>query len=181
MSGPTPQAAGGGTPFSKLKSITKTMIGRFTPTDTTRELLSYDYREVEDFVPVGNTATPHGLKDPNARTMSHLEVWTVVAPGVGESTLISIYRVRGIGGFSFTLVAPPFTLDAASFAGAGIAIDLTPTLFDDCQFQSGDFIACSWVHAGTQAMKPLNTNWRTSPKLAASNPPPALIAPSWPP
>ncbi len=180
MNGPQPLPQGGGTPLKKLQAVAKQMIERFTPTNHTQDIMSYDYREVQGVVPAGITATPHGLQVPNARKLGRLEVWSVVAPGVGESTIIRMFRVRGIGGFSFTLLAPAFTLNAASFPGAGIPLDLTDTIFPNVAFLEGDFIACSWEHSGPQVMQPLNVNWNTSCERPASGPAPTAVPTIWP-
>jgi len=171
-----PPPAGGGTPLSKLKAI----IQAKTPTARTQDLISYDYRQVQDFVPAGTTATPHGLKVPNAKSMGRLEAWTVVAPGPGESTTIRMFRVRGIGGFSFALLNTPFVLDLSTFPGAGIPINLTPLLLPGVNFNPGDFLACSWVHVGPAVMSPLNVNWNTSCQ-PVSGPTPTPVVMPWPP
>jgi hypothetical protein len=178
MSGGPFQAppAGGGTPLAKLRAL----IYQNTPTTRTQDLISYDYRQVQGVVPVGVTATPHGLKVPNAKSMARLEAWTVTAPAPGESTVIRMFRVRGTGGFSFALLNTPFTLDASTFPGAGIPIDLTSLLLPGVNFVKGDFLACSWEHAGAQTMQPLNVNWNTSNRPVSGAPPVPLLM-AWPP
>ena len=175
---PAPQ--GGGTPLTKMQAVAKSMIKRFTPTARTQDLISYDYRQTPDTVPAGTTATGHGLKVPNALSMARLEAWTVVAPGVGESTTIRMFRVRGIGALSFVLLNTPFVLDASSYMGAGVPIDLTSLLVPGVNFNPGDFLACSWVHAGPSVMSPLNVNWNTSCR-PVPGPTPVPVVTSWPP
>lgn len=136
-----------------------------------QEIESYDFREVPDLVPAGTTATLQGLRIPGPRLRLVRLAWVgIIAPGVGESVTLRLFRIRPATrppGFGFILLNRPFLINAASFPGEGVELDFSSSIISDrCVFE-GEYLACSWEHAGVAVMQPLNMNWNFTP-LGAS-------------
>lgn len=138
---------------------------------------SYDFRQVQALVPPGTTATIQGLKIPGIVRLDRLAWCGVVAPGAGETVGLRLFRIRPAtspAGFGFIQLNSTFTISAANFPGAGVELDFSDQITDGLCMFPGEYLACSWVHAGAAVMQPLNMNWNfTSFGAGAPPEPPA--------
>jgi len=143
----------------------------------TLELVSYDFRQIQSFVPTGTTATIQGMKLPMPSMLKRIAWCGVLGPGVGESVALRLYRIRPVtnpAGFGYIQLNDVFTINAASFPGAGVELDFSDRIRPGLCVLPGEYLACSWVHSGPQQMQPLNMNWSFVPAGVSSEtePPP---------
>ena len=130
------------------------------------EIASYDFRQTGTFVPAGTTATIQGLKIPVNSRLIRLAWCGVVAPGVGESVALRLFRIRPAtnpAGFGFIQLNDTFTITSTNFPGPGVELDISSTIRANRCVLEGEYLACSWVQSGAQQMQPLNMNWTFSP------------------
>lgn len=130
------------------------------------EIVSYDFRQVQAFVPAGTTATIQGVRIPGTVQLTRLAWCGVLAPGAGETVALRLYRIRpqnNPAGFGFILLNDVFTITAANFPGAGVELDFSDDIRANRPVFQGEYLACSWVHTGPQVMQPLNMNWNFRP------------------
>lgn len=148
------------------------------------EIQSYDFRQVQAFVPAGTTATIQQVKIPEIKRLSRLSWAGVVAPGAGESVTLRLFRIRpssSPAGFGFILLNTAFVINAASFTDPGGDIDISSTIIPGRCVLPDEYLACSWVHVvGAGAMQPLNMNWNFAP-VGQAEPEPLADALVWPP
>lgn len=139
------------------------------------EIDSLDSRNVSALVPPGTTATMQRPLIPGILALSALSYAGVIAPGVGESVTLRIFRIRPSSnpeGFGFILLNDPFTIDLANFAGAGNEFIFSDSIIPNRCVLPHEYLAISWVHAGVAVMEPLNMNWTFRP-VGVAEPEPA--------
>lgn len=190
---PAPSSGGGGgAAFTGVEagtyqfgngSITINGKGQVTAiTPNTDEDGTYDYRDTtansgNSFVPTGTSATAHALRVPEVSLLSTFFIWGVIAPGVGESVAIRLFRFTPT---TLQQVTTTFVLTSANFV-VSTKIDLS-SLILPIAFNPDDILACSYVHSGPQTLQPLLTGWTFAPPPALtvlSNP--ASLPMTWPP
>lgn len=147
------------------------------------EIASYDYRQVESFVPVGTTASIHGLRIPGVLRLKSLRFVSVLAPAI-ETVTLRLYRIRpstNPAGFGFILLNTPFVISAGTFPGAGVQLDISSSILPNRCVLPGETLTCSWVQSGPQEMLPLNMNWNLE-QISTSEPEPLADIPAeqWP-
>jgi hypothetical protein len=148
------------------------------------ESQSFDQRQVQSFVPAGTTATYQKAKISAVSRLIQLSWSGVLAPAGGESVVLRLYRVRpssNPSGFGYVLLNNAFTINPASFTDAGGNMDISSTIRPNLCVFPGEYLACSWVHAGPIVMQPLNMNWNFRP-VSANEPEPVADIPAiqWP-
>ncbi len=129
---------------------------------TALEIASYDFRQVQALVPAGTTATIQGVQIPGIVRLIRLAWVGVIAPGVGESVTLRLFRIRPAtnpAGFGFILLNTAFVINAASFPGAGVELDFSANIIANRCVLPNEYLAVSWVHVGVAVMEPLNMNW----------------------
>jgi hypothetical protein len=130
------------------------------------EISSRDERQVEALVPAGTTATMQRVRIPGTLELSQLSWAGVVGPGGGESVTLRLFRIRPASnpaGFGFILLNNVFTVNALTFTDPGGNIDISSSIIPGRFILPGEYLACSWVHAGVAVMQPLNMNWNLRP------------------
>jgi hypothetical protein len=160
-------------------SYNQTSINVGTPL----EVASYDFRQVEALVPAGTTATIQGVKIPGTVRLTRLAWVGVLAPGVGETVALRLFRIRPAtnpAGFGFIQLNATFTISAANFPGAGVELDFSANILPNLCVLPNEYLACSWVHAGVAVMQPLNMNWNFE-QVGTGEPEPPPTTLSWPP
>lgn len=146
---------------------------------------SFDQRQVQALVPAGTTATYQRAKISVVSRLSQLSWSGVLAPGVGESVALRLYRVRPASnpaGFGYIQLNSTFTITPANFTDAGGNIDISSAILPNRCVLPGEYLACSWVHVvGAGTMQPLNMNWNLRP-VNANEPEPVADIPivQWP-
>lgn len=145
---------------------------------------SFDQRQVEGLVPAGTTATIQKAKITEVSRLSRLSWAGVLAPGGGESVELRLFRIRPASnpaGFGFIQLNSTFTINAATFTDPGGDIDISSTIIANRCVFPGEYLACSWVHAGVAVMQPLNMNWNFR-VISTSEPEPIADIPAiqWP-
>lgn len=145
------------------------------------EALTYDYRQTtqnsgNSFVPTGTSATAHALRVRQRSVLSTFFVWGVVAPGVGESVAIRLFRFTPT---TLQQVTTTFVLTAANFV-VSTKIDLS-SLILPIAFDPDDVLACSFVHVGPQVLQPLLAGWTFRGAPLPAPVPAALLPMVWPP
>ena len=147
------------------------------------EIQSYDFRQVEALVPAGTTASIQGVRIPGTVMLSRLAWVSVVAPGVGETVELRLFRIRPAtnpSGFGFIQLNTTFTISTATFLGAGVEFDFSANIIPNRCVFDGEYLACSWVQAGPQVLQPLNMNWSFR-SVGGSEPEPVPTTFTWPP
>lgn len=149
------------------------------------EIQSYDFRQVQALVPPGTTATIQGVRIPGIVRLKRLAWVSVIAPGVGESVTLRLFRIRPAtnpAGFGFILLNTPFVINAASFPGAGVELDISANIIANRCVLPNEYLAVSWVRGfGPALMQPLNMNWNFEVVGTAEPEPVADIAAvQWP-
>lgn len=142
---------------------------------TALEIQSFDFRQVQALVPAGTTATIQRVKIPGTVTLSRLSWAGVIAPAVGESVTLRLYRIRpssNPAGFGYIQLNNAYTITPATFTDPGGNIDISSTIIPGLCVLDGEYLACSWVHAGGPVMQPLNMNWNFRPVGAVNEPEP---------
>lgn len=140
------------------------------------ELDSFDQRYVDALVPAGTTASYQKLKIPGPAVLSQLSWSAVLAPGAGETIALRLFRVRPASnpaGFGFIQLNSTFTISAGTFTGAGNNVDISSLILPNLCVLEGEYLACSWVHAGAAVLQPLNMNWNFVPANGNEPEPPA--------
>lgn len=140
------------------------------------ELDSFDQRNVDALVPAGTTASYQKLKIPGPAVLTQLSWSAVVGPGVGETIALRLFRVRPASnpsGFGFIQLNSTFTVSAGTFTGAGNNVDISANILPNLCVLDGEYLACSWVHAGAAVLQPLNMNWNFEPADGNEPEPPA--------
>jgi len=138
------------------------------------EIQSFDFRQTEALVPPGTTASYQRVRIPGILALSRLSWSGVVAPGVGETIELRLFRVRpssNPAGFGFVQLNNTFTISAATFTDPGGDMDISDTIIPGRCVLPGEYLACSWVHAGVAVMQPLDMNWNLRPVGAAEEEP----------
>jgi hypothetical protein len=140
------------------------------------ELDSFDQRSADALVPAGTTASYQKLKIPGPVRLSQLSWSAVLGPGAGETIALRLFRVRPASnpsGFGFIQLNSTFTVSTSTFTGAGNNVDISSSILPNLCVLDGEYLACSWVHAGTAVLQPLNMNWNFTPVGTAEAEPPA--------
>lgn len=146
---------------------------------TALEIQSFDFRQVQALIPGGTTATIQRVKIPGTVMLTRLSWAGVLAPGVGETVALRLYRIRpssNPAGFGYIQLNNTYTISAAVFTDPGGNIDISSTIIPGLCVLDGEYLACSWVHAGPFVMQPLNMNWNFKPVgLGESEPAPTTV------